>query len=538
MSWYEPQGRSASRSASRRRGLLAEPVSRSFGFSGNSIAFLADAADAASEPHVTAAAIVGLEGAVTVEGALFLQGGSAVPSGPWSTLARQPGVFALGVDSEQRAWFEVRDEQGDDLRVTTTEAVPEERWVHLTGIYDGAQVRLYVDAHLTAVAEARGRPLAQSDAAAFVIGPRNHGDTAGGHGLVFIDEVGVSPGARPLEEIAHAAFQRVRWPTTPLADWERVWGEGKMPLGLVDDTGRLLAPIHLGFEVAGDAAERVSLGEALFADTALSTTSPAIACESCHTLTLEHTGARRGERTSTIGAGVLTRHTPTVYNRVFGRRQLWDGRAPSLTDQVPIPIVSSVEMNTPLELLEQAVLPQAGYREPFCEAFGTPATTTARLQEAIAFFESGLVSGDSAVDRHRFGGEPLPDAAARGLALFATKGRCIGCHRPPLYADGRFHDNAQGDEGDPGRGAVTGYPADVGRFRTMSLRDVDRTAPYMHDGAVPTLDEVVRGYDRGGDDASEVEMRPLHLTTAEQADIVAFLTALRSERHVFLREPR
>lgn len=110
--------------------------------------------------------------------------------------------------------------------------------------------------------------------------------------------------------------------------------------------------------------------------------------------------------------------------------------------------------------------------------------------------------------------------------------RCIGCHPPPLYTDERFHDNAQGSDTDPGREFFTGRDGDFGRFRTMSLRDVSRTAPYMHGGSVPSLQAVVEHYNDGGDDEGEVAMKPLHLSPDEIADLVAFLRALDSEQYV------
>ena len=512
-------------------GFHEEPQTRVFGFSGNSLGFLSDASDAHVEPHVRAAPPTGVDAAITVEAAIYLETGPSLPLQPWATVVRQPGSYALGVNEQQRPWFEVIDDDGTATTIVADAKLDAGRWIHLTGVSDGSEIRLYVDAKLSTVVPATGRPIAAAGDDIY-IGPKNHDGDAAGDGLVFIDEVGVSPSARTFEEIAHRAFQRPQWPTASLAEWESMWGVSNMPLGLVDGDGTLLAPIHLGFELGNRTGDRIALGERLFHDDALSTTTPPISCESCHTLTAEHGGARTGEIVSTQGAAAITRHTPTVYNRVFGRRQFWDGRAHGLAAQSLFPIASPVEMNLPLADLVDKVLPDNGYETDLCAAFGRRKASLPQLEEAFALYESGFVSGNSAVDRHRFLGESLSESEQRGMALFATKARCIGCHAPPLYTDERFHDNAQGNDGDLGRASFTAQPGDAGKFRTMSLRDVDRTPPYMHDGSVPTLREVVERYNLGGDDRGEVAMRPLHLTPEEVTDLVAFLTALRSEQHV------
>jgi cytochrome c peroxidase len=516
-------------------GYASRPRSEVFGFSGQSVGFLTDAADPAVEPHIVAGPVGPIGSDLTVEGAVFLRTGGQLAPRPWTTIVHQPGSFGLGVDDRQHAWFAVTTVDDDTIRVVSHDPLPTDRWIHITGLYDGhaREVRLYLDAEIAALGPGTGLPVrpATGDLA---IGPRNDGASPGGEGLVLIDEVGVTagvPGVRSPEEIAHSAFRRVVWPTAPLAEWERIWGAGAMPLGWVDADGALLAPIHLEYDVIGDVDAKKHLGEELFQDPRLSGTNPPIACISCHELTREDGGARRGETVSTLGAGRLTRHTPTVFNRVFGRRQFWDGRAFSLGQQVIEPIDSQVEMRMIPEILASDVLPAAGYGPKFHAAFGSPGVTIDRLQEAIVFYESGLVSGNSAIDRHRFLGERLSRSARRGLALFATKARCIGCHPPPSYTDERFHDNAQGNNTDPGRATATGRPRDHGRFRTMSLRDAARIPPYMHDGSIPSLHDVVALYNAGGD-GMVAEMKPLGLTPEEIDDLVAFLRALLSEVHV------
>jgi cytochrome c peroxidase len=180
----------------------------------------------------------------------------------------------------------------------------------------------------------------------------------------------------------------------------------------------------------------------------------------------------------------------------------------------------------------------------FDAAFGPGPITIGKIQKAIASFERMLISGNSAFDRYEFGGDKaaLSPSAIRGLAIFRApdKGDCAACHtignHYALFTDGKFHNTGEGvdEEGnltDLGRYVSTGLEADKGSFKTPSLRNVAESAPYMHDGKLKTLDDVVQFYAGGGNSNPylDKQMKPLALTARDRADLVAFLKSLSGE---------
>jgi mono/diheme cytochrome c family protein len=187
------------------------------------------------------------------------------------------------------------------------------------------------------------------------------------------------------------------------------------------------------------------------------------------------------------------------------------------------------------------------YAEAFREIYGGPQATTERIVDALQGYVLSLRSGESAFDRHRAGGAAaMTPAQLRGLALFAGKAGCASCHRiegaRPSFTDRQFHNTGVAFRlaelefggavtGDGGAGEMTFVRSDLGKFKTPSLRDVFRRAPYMHDGGLRTLEEVVRYYDRGGTPNRHLDprVRPLGLADDEVKDLVAFLDALTSD---------
>lgn len=173
----------------------------------------------------------------------------------------------------------------------------------------------------------------------------------------------------------------------------------------------------------------------------------------------------------------------------------------------------------------------AGYQERFHKVFGKKRVTALELAQAIACFERTIVSGNSAFDRFEVGGDEnaLSPAQIRGLRLFRGKANCLSCHTGFNFTDELYHNLGIGN--DPGRYLVTHKEADRGRFKTPSLREITRTAPYMHDGSLKTLEEVIESYNRGGNKNPhlDTEMRPLNLTAGERADLIEFLKALEGE---------
>jgi cytochrome c peroxidase len=172
------------------------------------------------------------------------------------------------------------------------------------------------------------------------------------------------------------------------------------------------------------------------------------------------------------------------------------------------------------------------YRSRFRTVFGAE-PTLALVGRALASYVRSIMAGDAPYDRYLAGkADALRADALRGLGLFSGPARCMTCHSGPLLSDEAFHNTGvawrTGVVTDEGRGGITGRPADRGAFKTPTLREVARTAPYMHDGSLHTLPEVIDFYDRGGHDnpGLDPQIRPLRLTAAEKGDLLAFLASL------------
>lgn len=285
-------------------------------------------------------------------------------------------------------------------------------------------------------------------------------------------------------------------------------------------------------------AETIALGRKLFYDVRLST-DDTLSCASCHNPQLDFTDGRR------VAEGVHkqqgTRNTPTILDAAYNLAQFWDGRAPSLEEQSGGPIANPIEMAQTHEACVTKLNRDADYRRQFIAAFGPGPVTIRKAEMAVASFERTLISGDSPFDRYQFGGDKMAmnAAAIRGLAIFTDKqrGNCSTCHTIEkdyaLFTDGKFHNlgagmNAEGDLTDLGRYNQTKSDADRGAFRTPSLRNVAKTAPYMHDGSKKTLREVVDFYAGGGNSNPQLdkEMKELKLSGHNRDDLVAFLQAL------------
>jgi len=275
--------------------------------------------------------------------------------------------------------------------------------------------------------------------------------------------------------------------------------------------------------------ERVELGKALFFDPRLSG-SEWISCATCHNPTL---GWSDGLPTA-IGHGmkVLGRATPTILNTAYQRKQMWDGRFRSLEEQALGPIGAPGEMNgNPDELVERLkTIP--GYVGMFEKAYPGKGITKDTLAKAIASFERTVVSTDAPFDRWVRGDENAISASAKhGFELFEGKANCNACHQGFNFMDDGYHNIGLKDNQDAGRFAKLPLPSMKGAFKTPTLRDITLTAPYMHNGAYKSLEEVVAHYNRGGEDKTNLDpnMKPLNLSEAEQKDIVEFLKTLTGE---------
>jgi len=279
---------------------------------------------------------------------------------------------------------------------------------------------------------------------------------------------------------------------------------------------------------APPAEAAAALGRRLFFDPILSVDA-SVACASCHDP--EHGFA--DPRPLSVGAhGRFTlRHAPTLYNRALGEAFLWDGRASTLEEQVLLPIENELEMALPLDDAIGRLTRDASYGAAFRDAFGEPPTREG-LANALAAFVRRLLYGDSRVDRFRDGEHgALTPQERGGMWFFESRGACWRCHSGANFTDEDFHNTGIGvREGEPreGRFAVTGDDRDRGRFKTPTLRGLTETAPYMHDGSLATLEEVVEFYRKGGHANTNLDpmLGPLEMSDEDAANLVAFLKAL------------
>ncbi len=268
-------------------------------------------------------------------------------------------------------------------------------------------------------------------------------------------------------------------------------------------------------------AAKVELGRRLFFDGRLLGSAR---CAICHVPSLGFTGGP-----------AMGRDAPTLINRTFSTLQFWDGRGASLEEVTLLEILTDIEdvQKGGWELTPEV---REEYQAGFQAAFGSGEMTYERAAMAIAAFMRTLLSGNSAFDRHEHGGEgqALSEAAKRGLTLFRTKARCRQCHIGFNFTDEQFHNLGVGWDSqkqafdDTGRSVLTGREKERGAFKTPTLRDVARTAPYMHDGSLKTLGEVVDFYNKGGKPNPYLDpaIQPLRLSNQEKADLVALLEAL------------
>ena len=289
--------------------------------------------------------------------------------------------------------------------------------------------------------------------------------------------------------------------------------------------------------------ERVALGKALFNETALSRDGT-LSCASCHVANFAFTDARR------FSLGVRgqkgTRNSMPLFNLAWKTSFFWDGRAPSLRAQALMPIEDHTEMDETLDRVTAKLAATKEYPPLFAAAFGSPEITSEKIGLAIENFMLTVTSFDAKFDRALQGKITLSEAEKRGFELFMTEfdprtgqrgADCFHCHGGPLFSDHQFHNNGLApDEADTGRHRITHAESDRNKFATPSLRNVARTAPYMHDGRFATLDEVVAHYSTGVKRTATLDPNlakhpegGLHLSAEDQRALVAFLKTLTEE---------
>ena len=281
--------------------------------------------------------------------------------------------------------------------------------------------------------------------------------------------------------------------------------------------------------------EKAALGKRLFFDPILSS-DRSVSCATCH----DPERAFADPRPLAVGVfgRVGKRHSPSLVNRGFGRSQFWDGRSRNLEEQVLQPIADPNEMDLSIDEAVARLTADDTYLAEFTAVFNRPIVTD-DVARALATFLRTIRSGASAYDRFVAGEtDALTAEQQRGLQIFRTRARCTICHSEPLFTDELFHNTGiawrppTGDEPgaflDDGRYEVSKLERDRGRFKTPTLRDVARTAPYMHDGSLATLEDVVEFYNNGGRPNRNLFpiITPLGLTAEEQQALQRFLESL------------
>ncbi len=287
--------------------------------------------------------------------------------------------------------------------------------------------------------------------------------------------------------------------------------------------------------------ETIALGRRLYYDFALSS-DQTISCASCHMPGMVFADGRR------VSTGVRgqqgTRNSPSVIDSAYWTLQFWDGRAGSLEKQSEGPVTNPVEMAHTLHGVVQRLSQDPTYVAEFTAAFGPGPITYEKAEKCIASFERTVLSGNSAFDRYYYGGDKsaMTEAQVRGLELFRDpkKGNCESCHtigeKYALFTDNKFHNIGVGFSNDrtndAGRAAITGDVRETGAFRTPTLRNVAITAPYMHDGSLKTLKDVMDFYVGGGNSNPYLD-KEVHsldfLTGQERQDLIEFMQALTGD---------
>ncbi len=309
------------------------------------------------------------------------------------------------------------------------------------------------------------------------------------------------------------------------------------------DTRQMLAiPAH--FPTPVDRSNRnpltkagIELGRRLFYDPILSKRYN-IACADCHRQSLAFSD---GVALSTKGdsGSRLRRNSPPLINLAWAESLFWDGGASDLESQAYGPLMHPDEMGTDLSEVVKRLQADPEYVQAFHAAFGPIPIASAYIARALAQFQRSIVSAGAKYDKFMMGQVTLSAIERRGLALFQEKA-CASCHVPPLFTDGGYHNNGLdsvfGDDHEgihQGRYRITNRRKDIGRFKTPTLRNIALTAPYMHDGRIETLDDVLEHYRTGIKDSETLDGRlrdkdhtGILMTEGEKAAMIAFLHTL------------
>jgi len=278
--------------------------------------------------------------------------------------------------------------------------------------------------------------------------------------------------------------------------------------------------------------EGIALGQKLFHDPILSGDGTQ-SCASCH---LQSSAFSDTNRFSKGIDGLFgDRNASTIVNAGWNVSNFWDGRAVTLEDQAFDPVVNPIEMNNSWQNVENTLNASATYKELFRKAFNIDDIDSTHVVMAIAQFERTLISANSRLDKYLRQEIQLTPSELNGYVLFNTeKGDCFHCHSTEMFMDNLFHNNGLDTEPflDLGLAKVTGLTSDNGKFKTPTLRNIEFSAPYMHDGRFSTLEEVIEHYNSGGEHSLTIDPLMLkfgvglQLTNQQEQDLIAFLKTL------------
>ncbi|MBI3470375.1 MAG: cytochrome-c peroxidase [Candidatus Solibacter usitatus] len=286
--------------------------------------------------------------------------------------------------------------------------------------------------------------------------------------------------------------------------------------------------------------EKAELGRLLYFDPRLSADGT-VSCATCHSPKFAFTD---GAPVSTgIRGQKGGRSAPTVLNRAYSLAQFWDGRAATLEEQAVGPMANPIEMGNTHQAVVARLKNIAGYRQRFQKAFGVEDFTIGHVAKAITTFERTVLSGNSRYDRYKAGDKKaLSGKQVRGMKVFFDVAKCDQCHEGINFTSNMYANIGVGmdkPQPDLGRFAVTKDPKDWGAFKTPTLREIEHTAPYMHDGSQKTLEEVVDFYNKGGipNQNLDQKIKKLSLNAEDRQALVAFLKALSGDGWQQIKAP-
>ncbi len=280
-------------------------------------------------------------------------------------------------------------------------------------------------------------------------------------------------------------------------------------------------------------ADKIALGRKLFYDPALSVDST-ISCASCHKIEnafADHIAISKG-----VEGRLGFRNAPTLANIAWVPVMTMDGGNPTLETQPYIPIETHEEMGFNMVLLSERLQADPEYTMAFQDVFNRMPDPFG-ITRALAAFERTIISGNARYDQYMYQGnvEALTEAEIRGMDIFfSTEVGCVNCHSGFMFTNSAFENNGffADYSTDSGRARITTLSTDVGKFKVPTLRNIGVTAPYMHNGSVATLQEIIQQYAAGGSghENQSAFIQPFLLTESQQNDLIAFLLSLTDEQ--------